>query len=369
MKIKVLQLHKRASIEYKFIQDKYAINGLNNVVALADGTTQSFKSETWADLITRKFVLKPTFKNNTLISLLREAATEHQKLSFELSPNPAKASLEKTKKNKGSTATFIGLEFINSNEFEIISSGDSNLFLLTDKKVKSFPFSDINSLDGNRYFINTEELLKGNVKEIFFTQNRFQWQPSEKIILATDALSRLILQKPEIIPELLRIEEFEDLLSFCLKYWEKKELQEDDISAIIISNEIEKNVKIISPHQDFSFPEEEKEVFVPATLPHKKPNKTSDMEMNEIRNQFQGVASDFHQIKKKLKLHEMLLMATVGLLVLNLVSMFLFQPKNNIKESDKVNSEVKNLSQNNEKLLKETKKASDESSSKEEATK
>ena len=68
MGITVLQLHKRASYEFKHIQDKYAINSNKKTFALADGTTQSFNSEIWAELITKGFVANPIFNSNELIN-------------------------------------------------------------------------------------------------------------------------------------------------------------------------------------------------------------------------------------------------------------------------------------------------------------
>ena len=55
MDIKVLQLHKRVSYEFKHIQDKYALDSDTKIFALADGTTQSFNSEIWAEIITKEF--------------------------------------------------------------------------------------------------------------------------------------------------------------------------------------------------------------------------------------------------------------------------------------------------------------------------
>ena len=71
MDIKVLQLHKRASYEFKHIQDKYAINSDAKTFALADGTTQSFNSEFWAEIITKRFVANPIFNTSELIKFLR----------------------------------------------------------------------------------------------------------------------------------------------------------------------------------------------------------------------------------------------------------------------------------------------------------
>ena len=61
MDIKVLQIHKKASIEYKHIQDKYNFSTSNKCFALSDGTTQSFKSELWASMLVENFVKNPLF--------------------------------------------------------------------------------------------------------------------------------------------------------------------------------------------------------------------------------------------------------------------------------------------------------------------
>ena len=127
-----------------------------------------------------------------------------------------------------------------------------------------------------------------------------------------------------------------------MKYWESKELQEDDISAIIIPAQNSGMVKTIQPPTDFSFPKEKEEEFIPTSLQKKQRNYT-DMEMNEIRNQFNGVAQDFHQVKKKLKLHEMLLMLAISLLMVNILLMYFFRPTNSKNETSKPKDKSENI--------------------------
>ncbi len=329
MSITVLQLHKRASYEFEHIQDKYAINSATKTFALADGTTQSFNSEIWAEIITKKFVENPIFNPNDLISFFTKQVDEYKSAKFEFSSNPAKASLEKAKQNKGGTATFIGFQFINENKIDIIACGDTNLFLLnSEKKITAFPFTDFESLDANNHFINTEQLLQEKIDETFFKLHSIEVKRDDVIILATDALSRLILKKPETISELLKIQDFDQLHSFCIKNWDNKELQEDDISAIIIPIGKMGQINNVLPPKDFSFPKEKEEEFVPTSLTQNNHKNFTDMEMNEIKNQFNGVAHDFHQVKKKQKLHEMLLISVIGLLILNIVLLYSFRPVN-----------------------------------------
>jgi hypothetical protein len=344
MAIRVLQLHKRASYEFKHIQDKYAINPDTKTFALADGTTQSFNSEIWAEIITKRFVANPTFNTVELISFFTNQVAEYKDANFEFSSNPAKASLEKAKQSKGGTATFIGLHFRDENKIEVISCGDTNLFLLnSENKVLAFPFSDVDSLDANNNFINTEQLLDNKIDETYFKLKSIEYKSDDKIIIATDALSRLILKKPTSLSEILKIEDFNQLNDFCLKYWESKELQEDDISAIIIPLNNMADFKLIHPPKDFSFPKEKEEEFIPTSLQQKTQRNYTDMEMNEIRNQFNGVAQDFHQVKKKLKLHEMLLMVAISLLMVNILLMYFFRPTNSKDETSKPKAKSENV--------------------------
>lgn len=325
MSIKILQLHKRSSYDYKYIQDKFAIDNNAKVLSLSDGTTQSFKSELWAEIITDVFIKHPTFNPVELIEKFVECVDGFKKIDYNFSSNPALASLEKAKMKKGGTATFLGVKLAN-NKIEMISSGDSNLFMLNqENKLTTFPFSDLNSLDSNNHFINTEHLLEGDIDSSFFYQNTFEFNFGNKLILATDALSRLLLNKPSIINELLTLSDFNSFQLFCVEHWESNELQEDDITAIIVVNNNLNIIERITPPNDFLFPKEIENTFVPITNEIKPTElKYTPMQMQEIKNQFNGVASDFNQVKKKLVNHEMLLIITIILVIVNISSLFLF---------------------------------------------
>lgn len=348
MSITILQIHKRASYEFKYIQDKYAISSDSRIFALADGTTQSFNSEIWAETITNQFVKAPSFTASEVINLFKGSVEKYKNSKFEFSANPAKASLEKSKQSKGGTATFIGLRFSNGNKIELISCGDSNFFLLaSDNNISSYPFADLDSLDANNNFINTEVLIQEKIDDTFFNVKSFEYQYGDKLILATDALSRLLIKKPTIFNELLQIEDFEQLNIFCVKHWDNKELQEDDISAIILNIDNKNTKKIIIPPNDFSFPKEKEEEFIPTSL-IQDDNEIifTDMQMNEIRNQFNGIANDFHQVKKKQKFHEMLIMVAISLVLLSFLYAVFFQ-KSSVPE--KTDSEIQLQQQLNDK--------------------
>jgi hypothetical protein len=348
MRITVLQLHKRASYEFKYIQDRYAINSKNLTFALADGTTQSFNSEFWAEIITRRFVLQPNFNPDELIKDFTGYVDDYKNIKFEFSSNPAKASLERAKQKKGATATFIGLQFLNENEFKLIACGDSNLFLVSSaNRFSAYPFGDVNLLDSNNHFINTEQLLQGQIDSSFFKSETIKYENGDKIILATDALSRLILKNPSVLKDLPEISNFDQLHSFCLKYWDSKDLEEDDISAIILSINQDNIQKIIHPPNDFSFPKEKEEEFIPGSLIQLQNPKLSDVQMNEIMNQFQGVANDFHLVKKKLWFHGVLLMTVTSLFVVNTLLFFFLISSRGNEGTDKKNVRSENVRSEN----------------------
>lgn len=356
--IKVLQLHKRASYEFKYIQDKYALNPTHTCFALADGTTQSFYSEKWAEIITTEFVKKPSFSEEKCIDFFTQCASIYKSIPYEFSKNPAKAVLEKAKIKNGGTATFIAVEFLNNHQIQVIACGDTNLFCVKQSKIKqAFPYTDIDTLDKNSHFLNTEKLLEGKIDTTYFQKKIINVESSDAIIIATDALSRLFLKNEGIIQEFLTITDFEQLHQFCLKYWEKhKILEEDDISAIIIEPN-RSGMQEILPPTDFSFPKEEEVEFVPSSLQQFSNSQTDFFnlqDMQEIRQNFNAVANDFQQVKQQLKFHQILIMGVLGLVFTTLILLFLFRPTDRLDAIDKrisvIEAQVKELKEISEEI-------------------
>jgi hypothetical protein len=337
MGITILQLHKRSSYQYEEIQDKFAYNEANKSLALADGTTQSFNSGKWAEIITKSFVDHPTFEPQKVISIFTDCVQLYRNVKFEFSGNPAKASLEKTKQLKGGTATFIGLEFLDDNYASIISCGDTNFFCQRNKKVESFPFSELEELNAISSFINTEQLIQNKVDQTFFQTKKFRFYEDATYILATDALSRLILKNTRIIDELTEIDTFPKLLGFCMKYWENKDLEEDDVSAIIIRKAINKIQEIIPP-TGFSFPKEVEPEFIPnSVVKQNDPIQLTNMQTQEIIHRLNGVANDFYQVKRSQRFLEMLLMVAISLIIINFLYSFFLEKSFTSKISDQMN--------------------------------
>lgn len=357
MEIKALQIHKKASIEYKHIQDKYNISSSKNCIALSDGTTQSFKSELWASMLVDNFVNNPLFDIDLLKEEFKSLANKFKNTDFEFSSNFAKASLEKAKKNKGGTATFIGLQFINDSTIRILNCGDTCLFIFRNSEIMSFPFQSIEELDNNNYFINSNKLLDNEVELNFFNFNEITILKDDIIILATDAISRLIFRKPESIFSILKCNNFEDLKSFCETSWENKELEEDDISIIIVSSTSSNKIIEIIPPKDFSFPPIVENEFIPSFNNQNFINNIDNIKMEQLNRMIQQLFRETDFLKNKLKLTQALLFSTLAILILNTILLFYFIDKKNSIGSEFENTNQVSTQNEESKLIKEAETA------------
>lgn len=334
MNIKVLQLHKRASYEYKYIQDKYNFSVANKCIALSDGTTQSFKSDLWAKMVVDLFVKHPIFNVSSLKDELKKSAVVFKNTDFKYSSNFAKAALEKDKQKSGGTATFIGLQYINDTTIKVLNCGDSCLFIIRGDKIIPFPFKNLSDLDKNDYFINSTKLINEEIEEDFFTVEEIPIEKNDKIILATDAISRLIFRKPEVLNLLQNLNSFEELKQFCLDYWDNKLLEEDDISIIIAVPFSSTEVIEIIPPPDFFFPKEEKIEFIPSVENPYYINEIDPFQMEQLNRMIQQLFKETNFLKDRLKLTQVLLISALFLLTLNTVLLFYFIKNNDGTKSN-----------------------------------
>jgi serine/threonine protein phosphatase PrpC len=318
MSLKILQLHKRDSYEFKFIQDKVSYTENQKCFAVADGTTQSFRSEVWAEIVTNAFINTPALEPESLIKLFGKSAEGFRNLDFKLSDNPAKASLERTKLSHGATATFIGAKLEDNNQLSIVSLGDSNLFILRNNELQSFPFKSVDELDRNNHFLNTEKFLSNEVEPEFFQRTTVQLADGDLVILATDALSRLLLKDRSALDRLLQIQDFDGFHNFCLDYWSKRELEEDDITALIYSNDTsDKTLSIVPPH-GFSFPKKEEKEFTPS-FGKPKNSQTNNDEMQYFTDEINRLDTELILVRNKAKRQSILLFIILGLLSLSIL--------------------------------------------------
>ena len=155
--------------------------------------------------------------------------------------------------------------------------------------------------------------------------------------MATDAISRLIFRKPEVISLIIKMNNFEELHQFCLDLWNSKELEEDDISIIIVSPFLPTKMTEIIPPNDFSFPKEEEKEFISSITNQNYINDIDPIQMQQLNRMIQDLFREINFLKNKLKLTQVLLISVLLLLVLNTALLFYFI-KNNGNNSNKENT-------------------------------
>ena len=79
MSINVFQLHKPEATSFTEIQDRFKISKDCNVIALADGTTQGYKSEIWAQYLVDEFVRKPEFEADSFTEFIKQTSKKYNK--------------------------------------------------------------------------------------------------------------------------------------------------------------------------------------------------------------------------------------------------------------------------------------------------
>ena len=340
MNSKIFQTHKKSSIHFKHVQDKFCINNDIRCIAIADGTTQSFRSEFWSELLVNEFCQNPTFNSSEFLIWAKHLAEKIQFSNPKFSENQAIASLEKRKFNNGSTSTFMGIQFISSTTFKCISIGDCNLFLIRNNgEISTFPFDSIDGLNENSSFLNTANLLNENPSPIVFSNKEINFEKGDEIILCTDAISRLFLSDRKWIKEIVSLDNFEDFIKIIEELWMSNLLEEDDITIIYLSDLNSRSLNVIPP-TNFAFPEPPPTPPIPPipTLVGEEENDKlilTSMDIQTIMHNFSCIEKDFSEIKKRQKLQENLLLIISGLLTLILVVLFfqVFTDKEPISDS------------------------------------
>lgn len=342
MKIKVFQTHKKSSLTYHFVQDKFCVNQENNTIAIADGTTQSFRSEFWSEKLVQEFCKNPTFQEEEFYQFTKQIASDIQSVQPELSANIAIASLERKKFSEGSTSTFLGIQFRDKQHVDVINIGDCTIFRLhKNGDITPFPHESIQELNGNQSFLNTVNLLKDEPDSFEISKTTIQLESGDSLLLCSDAVSKLFLSDSLWINELVNLESFDSFIEKIEGLWKANLLEEDDITIIFISDQIERSMTIIPP-KDFSFPEPiPTRTFVPFNEGDSNLNFTA-MDIQTIMHNFNGIKNDFEEIKKKQRLHEILLICIVGLLSLIFIILVLqfFNLSTDQKKSPSPNKEI-----------------------------
>jgi hypothetical protein len=295
MKTKIFQLHKRSSYVFADIQDKFAVDIDKGIIAIADGATQGFKSEVWAEQLVNSFVKNPVFQVNSLLNGFKIEAHNFSKIDFPFSENLAIKALENRKKDLGSFATFLGIK-VSENQLDFISSGDVCGFIELENEILSFPFDSVKELDNDKGFLGTVKIINDELSAEQFRTGSLPLKNDSKIFLMTDAFARMVLRDTPKLSELFTIDSYDKFYNYILSKWESKGLEEDDITLVIVENNKNSTVQKFLPPNNFSFPKEEKPTYIELPNPIVRERELTEKEMKEIQEQLNQLNAKIEQV-------------------------------------------------------------------------
>lgn len=191
-------------------EDAYAVG--TSYIAIADGASESYDSQTWARLLTQTYTLDPRVSVQWVAERVRTylESTDFSSLSWS-----RQAAYE-----RGSFATLLGLVLApNGLEVDVLAIGDSlAVHVRGGVIVESFPFKFAEEFDARPQLMSTLSTANAFVGESdFFTKNSTTWkiQTGDQILLVTDAIGHWILAHKEALNDLYSIPsvvEFEQLV-------------------------------------------------------------------------------------------------------------------------------------------------------------
>jgi hypothetical protein len=230
-------------------QDCFQINEAENCFAIADGASQSFYPNIWAELLVNKFCQNPEINQQNWQTWL---VPIQNKWLLEVEQRVAKAETEKrpvwvTNKNRlnfreAGTSTFIGLQFLDD-QVKVSIVGDSCLFILKGNELKQTYLlkssKDFN--DRPAYFASYPKNNQCVPSFFDIPLDSKKSQDCFHFILATDALSEYIFncreQGTNIFNTLLKISSQEEFEKFVaqVRNADNIRMKNDDVTLITLS--------------------------------------------------------------------------------------------------------------------------------------
>lgn len=216
-------------------EDAFEVAAPQGRIAISDGASESYDSQTWASLLVSKFIREPGINREWLNQALTDYLVQFDKASLSWSKQ---ASFE-----RGSFATLLGLESSpDQNSVKILSIGDSLVVLLEDGQlIESYPYSHFEEFQSRPKLICTKTAHNDFLfSDEFLSKNSRTWNlRSNKnpiILCMTDALGEWALRKElEGFPPwhlLNSISDLSQLESLVFSERQSKSMRIDDVTFI-----------------------------------------------------------------------------------------------------------------------------------------
>ncbi len=293
MRVLSFQIQKKSTEVFDNCQDKIHLDLNEKKFAVADGATQGFKSEVWADEISKSFVES---NQDDFILGLKSLAERFNGIPMDYENGPM-AFLEKKKKERGGNTAILGVKINEEDEsIDFISVGDSCAFMLYKGEMTSWPFKNLDELNQCQSSINSMQILEENYS-LDIRVEKMKYTNLDEIWICSDALSRFILKNFSIHVLLKSFSDFESFYNFCLESWENNLMEHDDVTFLKIEMKGEREYLRFEPPEGFFFEQ-------PKAPVHSNSNQTKkeEIENDEImREQLEILSSEIKDLKSQLK--------------------------------------------------------------------
>lgn len=237
----VLEVHRpKLGNDEREYEDAFAARDDRGKYAIADGASDSIFSGIWARNLVNTFVGMDGPDSEDTSDVIHSLIRSSRDSWYRDIKWGDLGLFVKNKAIKGSFSTFLGIDLHRNDTgyiVDIIAVGDSCIMYLLDGKLESFPIDDPGK------FSNTPNLIWSGYGAPF--SGEFRWkkpefstlslelEEGESIMLATDALSKWILENRETSwDQLMDCGGHESLFDDLRR---KREMRNDDITLAIIT--------------------------------------------------------------------------------------------------------------------------------------
>lgn len=245
MKVKAFLCQHKAE-QYNDCEDRFCISPDTKSIAVADGMSQSFLPEYWADLICRKYCESsenwvPTHESvQQLEGKWKELRDIHLKIEEEKKNPFAYLIRNAIADGESAACTFVGVRLHSGNQISYHILGDSSLVVFHDGRLQSkddiisthigefdsYPdFFDSNHKRGGKGDPINGELTLTNKDTVLFVSDPFSDFFYEKVTSGNDC--------SQYLKELLALDSHEDYMELVDR-WRKTGMHDDDSTVVIL---------------------------------------------------------------------------------------------------------------------------------------
>jgi hypothetical protein len=200
-------------------------------IAVADGASESFDSKTWAQLIAHSYIQDPHINATWAV---QRTADYQEKTDLSALSWAQQAAYE-----RGSFTTLLGIRLLEGgHDVQLTAIGDSLALHIRDSLlIASFPFTTPAEFDAPPHLLSTLTSANGFLEEPDWSSKACTaWavQPSDQILIVTDAVGHWLLSHLEALPSLIAVTKEEEFQQVVKAQRAKGLLRLDDSTLVRI---------------------------------------------------------------------------------------------------------------------------------------